>query len=258
MGLLDRLWRLIRANINALVDHAEDPEKVLEQAVLDMQDDLVRMRQAVAQAIATQKRTERQCNQAQLNGQEWYRRAELAIQKGDDALAREALTRRKSYQETAQIMQAQLQQQTEVVAQLKQNLQKLESKLIEAKTKKEMYIARARAAKTSQQLNEMLGRVGTSSAMQAFERMEEKVMQLEAQAEVAAELSADQLEQKFQALGETSEIDAELASLKTQFLGGTSSEALPSASETPVQTSVPSATPADPELEKLRREIRGM
>ncbi|OUC14390.1 MAG: phage shock protein A [Alkalinema sp. CACIAM 70d] len=258
MGLVDRVWRLVRANVNDWIEKNEDPEKILEQAVADMQDDLVRMRQAVAQAIATQKRTERQVTQAELQSNEWYRRAQLALQKGDEALAREALTRRKSYQETAEAMAGQLQQQGSVVVQLKQNLQQLESKLIDAKTKKDMYIARARAAKTSQQLNDMLGGIGTSNAIQAFERMEEKVLQLEAQAEISAELSTDQLEKKFQALGEASEIDQELVELKTQLLGTSPSGQISSSSGSTVGNAGSASSNADPELEKLRREIRGI
>lgn len=247
MGILDRVWRAIRANINHLVGQAEDPEKILEQAVLDMQEDLIQLRQAVAQAIATQKRTERQCSQAQSMSEEWYRRAQLALQKGDENLAREALTRRKSYQETAEAMQSQLGQQASVVTQLKQNMMKLESKISEAKTKKDLYIARARSAKASQQLNEMLGGVGAGSAMNAFERMEEKVMQLEAQSEAIAELGTDQLEKRFEALGESDEIDDELALMKNQLAGGNSAPLPPGA-----------ATPEiDPELEKLRSQIRG-
>jgi phage shock protein A len=219
MGLFDRIWRVIRANLNDLVGKSEDPEKILEQAVLDMQDDLIQLRQAVAQAIATQKRTERQCSAALGQSEEWYRRAQLALQKGDDALAREALTRRKSYQETAEAMQGQLSQQAGIVTQLKQNMQKLESKIAEARTKKDLYIARARSAKASQQLNEALGRVGTGSAIRAFEQMEEKVLQLEAESEAVAELGNDELEKRFVALGEADDIDAELAQMKNQLTG---------------------------------------
>lgn len=129
MGLFDRIMRVIRANLNSLVSSAEDPEKILEQAVLDMQEDLIQLRQAVAQAIATQKRTERQCSQAQTTSDEWYRRAQLALQKGDETLAREALTRRKSYQDTAEAMRSQIGQQSTIVTQLKQNMMKLESKI---------------------------------------------------------------------------------------------------------------------------------
>jgi phage shock protein A len=233
MGLFDRIWRLLRANVNDLVSKAEDPEKLLEQAILDMQEDLIQMRQAVAQAIATQKRTERQSSQATTTAEEWYRRAQLALQKGDDNLAREALTRRKSYQDTADAMKAQLDQQLVVVNQLRQNLMKLESKISEARTKKDLLIAKARSAKASQQINEMLGRSTTGGAMAAIDRMEEKVLQLEAQAEAVADLGSDDLERRIASLGEADEVEAELAALKTQMIGGTSAPSLPSAAIAP-------------------------
>lgn len=231
MGLLDRILRVIRANINSLLNQAEDPEKILEQTVTDMQEDLVQLRMAVAQAIATQKRTERQATQAQSTAEEWYRRAQLALQKGDDNLAREALTRRKSYQETAEAMQEQLQQQSAVVTKLKDNMRVLEGKIAEAKTKKDLYIARARSAQASQKIQEMMGQVGTSGSMAAFERMEEKVLKLEAQAEALQELGTDELEKKFEALGEADDIDAELAAMKVQMLTGSDAAQLPASSE---------------------------
>lgn len=250
MGLFDRIMRVIRANLNSLVSQAEDPEKILEQTVLDMQEDLIQLRQAVAQAIATQKRTERQYSQASSTAEEWYRRAQLALQKGDDNLAREALTRRKSYQDTAEAMKTQLTQQSAVVTQLKQNMMKLESKISEAKTKKDLYIARARSAKATQQINEMMGRVGTGSAMAAFERMEEKVLQLEAQSEAVAELGMDDLEKRIASLGEADAVEAELAAMKNQILPGASSTQQLPASQSPADPEV------DQELEQLRRQIR--
>ncbi|NES67246.1 MAG: PspA/IM30 family protein [Okeania sp. SIO2D1] len=225
MGLLDRVWRVIRANINTLISGAEDPEKVLEQTVTDMQNDLVKLRQAVAQAIATQKRTERQYSQAQSTADEWYRRAQLALQKGQENLAREALTRRKSYQETATAMKVQVEQQKQVMERLKQNMRQLEQKISEAKLKKNMYIARARSAKASEKLNEILGTVNTGNALNAFDRMEEKVMQLEAKSEAIAELGTDSLEKQFASLEEGNDIEAELEAMKAEILpGGTNSQ----------------------------------
>ncbi|HEY9643710.1 MAG TPA: PspA/IM30 family protein [Coleofasciculaceae cyanobacterium] len=247
MGLFDRIGRVVRANLNSLVNQAEDPEKVLEQAVLDMQNDLIQVRQAVAQAIATQKRTERQASQAQATAEEWYRRAQLALQKNDESLAREALTRRQSYQDTADALKAQITQQSSVVGKLKQNMVALESKLSEAKTKKDMFIARARSAKASQQLNEMLDRVGTSNAMAAFERMEEKVLQLEARSEAIEELgSGDAVEKQFRAL-ESGSVDDELAALKSKLVAG-NAPSLPPVS--PAQNAA-----IDDELEQLRAKL---
>lgn len=248
MGLLDRLSRVIRANISSMVGNAEDPEKILEQAVADMQEDLIRIRQAVAQAIATQKRTERQSSQAQSTADEWYRRAQLALQKGDEQLAREALTRRQSYAETASSLESQIVQQRDVVAKLKQNMGQLERKLADARSKKDLYIARARSAQASQQINDMLNQVGTNNAMAAFERMEERVHQLEAQAEVAAELGSDSLEKRFAELESGGNIDAQLAAMKTEMLSGSSaSGTLPAAD--------PNAT-VDEELEQLRSQTK--
>jgi phage shock protein A len=233
MGLLDRLSRVIRANLGSLVNQAEDPEKILEQAVEEMQANLIQLRQAVAQAIATQKRTERQSEQAKATAQEWYNRAQLALQKGEDEMAREALTRRKAYTDTAAAMDAQILQQRDVVVKLKENMRLLETKLSEAKTKKDMYIARARSAAASQRLQEMIGQVGTPGAIAAFDRMEERVLELEARSEAIAELNAgDSLEQQFKALEQApNEIDAEMAALRAKLLAGeTDSGSLPPAS----------------------------
>ena len=243
MGLFDRIGRVVRANVNSLISGAEDPERILEQTVVEMQHDLIQLRQAVAHAIATQKRTERQAAQSQATAEEWYRRAQLALQKGEDTLAREALTRRKSYQDTASALTEQIQQQSGIVLQLKQNLAKLESKLSDARTKKDMYIARARSAKASEKLNEMMGKIGTGKALSAFEKMEEKVLQMEARSEAIAELnSGDAIEQQFKELesGDGS-IDEELAAMKAQFIAGNS----------------PSLPSVDVELEQLRAKLEG-
>lgn len=217
MGLFQRIMRVIRSQINSLVSKAEDPEKILEQTVIDMQEDLIQVRQAVAQAIATQKRTERQYDQAQSTADEWYKRAQLALQKGDDHLAKEALTRRKSYQQTANSLKAQIEGQRDIVDQLKKNMRSLEGKISEAKTKKDLYIARARSAKASEKLSEMLGSLNTNNAMSAFERMEEKVMELEARSEAIASLGSDDLEKQFSSLESVNDVDDELAAMKQQL-----------------------------------------
>lgn len=224
MGLLDRLSRVIRANISSLVGQAEDPEKILESAVQEMEANLIQLRQALAQAIATQKRTDRQSQHAAQQAEEWYHRAELALQKGDELMAREALGRRKTYLDSAKMMETQVDQQTEVILKLKENMRTLEAKLVEAKTKKDMYIARARSAEASQRLQEMIGQVGTAGSISAFERMEEKVLELESRSDALAEMNAadESLEKKFAALeGVPDSIDAELAAMRTRLMAGT-------------------------------------
>ncbi|MBS3025772.1 MAG: PspA/IM30 family protein [Dolichospermum sp. DET50] len=218
MEVIQRILRVIRANFNSLISNAEDPEKILETAFMEMQENLVQLRQGVAQAIATQKRTERQAAAGESQGEEWYRRAQLALQQGNESLAREALTKRKFYQETATTLISQIQQQKDVVAKLKQDMRTLELKLAEIKTKKDMYIARARSAEASYRLQEMLTGTSTTSSLGALERMEEKVLQIEAQSEAMSQLGSDDLEKRFASLDSYNDIDTELATMKTDML----------------------------------------
>lgn len=254
MGLFDRLSRVVRANLNDMVSKAEDPEKILEQAIIDMQEDLIQLRQAVARSIATQKRTEQQYNKNQAEANNWQSRAQLALSKGDENLAREALVRKKSCSETAGTLKGQLEQQTTQVDTLKRNLIALESKISEAKTKKDMLKARASAAKANEQLQNTIGRLGTSSAMGAFERMEEKVLEMEARSQAAHELTGNELEQQFAMLESGSDVDDELAAMKAQLTGGSVSQpVLEAASEE--KKSTPANSEVDAELESLRKQI---
>ena len=252
MGFFDRLGRLVRANANAALSAAEDPVKILDQSVADMQADLVKLRQAVATAIASQKRIQNQADKADAQAKTWYERAELALKKGEEDLAREALGRRKTCQDTATALQGQLQSQCGQVDQLKKSLVQLESKIAEAKTKKDMLKARAQAAKAQEQLQSAVGSLGTNSAMAAFEKMEEKVQALEARSQAAAELAGADLESQFAALEGAPEVDSELEALKGKLSGSSDAPSLPAGAEgvQPVKVSE-----VDTELEELRRSI---
>ncbi|CAN1253517.1 Membrane-associated 30 kDa protein, chloroplastic [Linum perenne] len=175
-NLFDRFARVVKSYGNAILSSFEDPEKILDQAVLEMNDDLTKMRQATAQVLATQKRMENKYKAAQQASDEWYRKAQLALGKGEEDLAREALKRRKSYGDNASALRAQLDQQKTVVDSLISNTRLLESKIQEAKAKKDTLKARAQSARTATKVNEMVGNVNTSSALSAFEKMEEKGM----------------------------------------------------------------------------------
>ena len=227
MGLLDRLSRLVRANLNAFVSDAEDPIKILDQSVADMQEDLVKLRQAVAIAIASQKRLENQANQAREQIQNWLSRAELALKKGEDDLAREALSRKKTFQETFESLTTQFQSQNGQVEKLKKSLLLLERKIAEARTKKDMLKARAQAAKAQQKIQSAVGDLGGKSAMAAFERMEDKVEALEASGQAALELAGEDLESKFAALEGGDDIEKELETLRSQLKSGVEAIALP-------------------------------
>ncbi|NET01211.1 MAG: PspA/IM30 family protein [Sphaerospermopsis sp. SIO1G2] len=218
MEIFRRLVRIVRANLNNLINGAEDPEQVLEQVVAEMQSNLIEMRQGIAAAIATQKRTERQGLAAQSQAEEWYSRAQLALQQNNENLAREALNKRQAYQKTSQSLFEQIEQQTQIVEKLKRDVKSLELKIAEVKTKKDMYIARARSAQASFKLKEMLSDVYGTSTSSALERMEDQVMQMESKAEVIGQLSDDNLEKRFADLNPNQDVDAELAVMKTKML----------------------------------------
>jgi len=244
-NLFARVTRLISSYANNIVTTAEDPEKLLDQVVNEMQEDLIKMRQAAAQVMASQKQLEAKYKQAQMTADDWLRRAELAVGKGEDDLAKEALKRRKSYQENADQMKMQLEQQQKATDQLLANTRMLEAKLAEAKSKKETLKARAASAKTSKQIQEMVGSLNTSNAVVAFDKMEEKVIAMEAEAESTALLvGGDKVEDKFLAL-ESGSVEDELAALKKGMKGPA---ALPEGR--PIKDAI------DLELEELRKKAR--
>ena len=255
MGLLDRLSRLIRANLNAFVSEAEDPIKILDQSVADMQEDLVKLRQAVAMAITSQKILENQAGQAKEQIKNWFARAELALQKGEDDLAREALSRKKTFQETFESLTTQFQTQNGQVEKLKKSLLLLERKIAEARTKKEMLKARAQAAKAQQQIQSAVGDLGSKSSMAAFERMEDKVEALEASGQAALELAGEDLESKFAALEGSDDIEKELEILRTQLKSGVEAIALPPSDLDVNEVKTVEIQEVEVELEEMKKSI---
>lgn len=259
MNIFDRVGRVVRSYMNAIVSAAEDPEKILEQTVLDMNNDLRKMRQASAQVLASQKLLENKCKTAQQSADDWYRRAKLALQRGEEDLAREALKRRKGYEESAVALKSQLEQQKTVAEKIVSNTRLLESKIQEAKSKKDTLKARAQSAKTSSKVTGMLGNIDTSSSLAAFERMEEKVNALEAEADALSQISTDDLSVKFGLL-EGDAVDDDLASLKKEMLGTSKrAEELP-AGRSPVSSASSSPTSTYPfrdvEVEKELNDLR--
>jgi phage shock protein A len=206
------------------------------------------MRQASAQVMASQKQLDNKYKQAQATADDWYRRAQLALGKGDEELAREALKRRQSYQANADSMAAQVAQQKDAVDKLIASTRLLEGKMAEARSKKDTLKARAASAKTSKRVNEMVGSLSSSSALGAFERMEEKVMAMESEADAVAQLTApDAVSDAFLAL-ESGGVDDELAAMKRNLLGGSAGAAKP---ELPAGRKVSDAI--ESELEALRK-----
>jgi len=247
MNLFDRFKRVAKSNLNEIVNKLEDPEKVMTQAVTDLQTDLVKIRQSYAEVMATQKKMQKQKDAADKLVAEWMQRAQLAVSAGDDELAKEALSRKNTAQEQAETLAGQLEAQNGSLEQLFESMSQLEAKITEAKSMKEQYIARARTAKTATKVNDMLAGVGDNS-MSSFDRMKEKVEQLETTAEVSSGMIGAakdvSLEDKFKQLESGSSVDDELAQLKAGLPSG----------ETKGELN-PAKSAADDELAKLKKEM---
>ncbi|KXZ53775.1 hypothetical protein GPECTOR_6g693 [Gonium pectorale] len=259
-NLFARVYRIVTSFFNGLVASFEDPERLLDRVAEEMQEDMIRMRQATAQVMASQRQLSAKQKSMQAAADQWLARAELAVSRGQDDLAREALKRRKVLQEDADRMGEQVNLQTQALEQLQANVRMLEGKLGEARSKKETLKARAASAKTSLALQEMIGglQVRSGSSWAAFEKMEEKVATLEAQAQSAAALATpDSLERQFAALEGGVGVEAELAELKRHRKSGPPPVLPPP--PPPPMAGVPLRDVFDPlelELEELRRRAR--
>lgn len=224
MGIFERLTTVIKSNINDMIDKAEDPEKMLKQLMIDMERDLIEVRKEVALAIQTEKRLHQQYSQNIKQAEGWEDKATLALKSGREDLAREALTRRNTYQQTAEGFKSQWESQNANVEVLKKQLGQLEGKINEARIKKDLLVARSRQAKAQKQIHQTMGKMGTSRAMSAFARMEDKVMEKEALAAAYGDMSlldaGNNLEDQFAQLAAGSGVDDDLAALKAKLNSG--------------------------------------
>ncbi len=221
MGFFARLAQLIKSNLNDLISKSEDPEKMLNQVILDMNTQLVEAKKQVAVAIADEKRLEKQFKNEFAVAEEWKRKAMMAVRAGDDALAKEALMRRKEHETLAAQYKEQWDKQASATNALKTALRALNGKIEEAKRKKNVLIARKRRAEAMKSIQETMSGLSDQSAFETFDRMSQKIDQMEAEAEAGAEIaeeySGDVLKQRFQNLEATAGADQELESLKREM-----------------------------------------
>jgi phage shock protein A len=221
MGIFARLATLIKSNLNDLISRSEDPEKMLNQVVIDMSNQLIEAKKQVAVSIADEKRLAKQAEQEAANAAEWERRAMLAIKAGDDNLAKEALARKKEHDQLANAYKDQWQKQKQAVEQLKTALRLLNNKIEEAKRKKNVLIARKKRAEAQKAIQETLSGLNNASAFETFDRMATKIDQIEAEAEAAGELaeqySGDTLAHKFGQLEATTGAEDDLLALKRKM-----------------------------------------
>jgi phage shock protein A len=216
MALLERVSTLIRANLNDLIDKAEDPEKMIKQVILDMQNQLLQVKTQVAIAIADQHVLDKKRQETEEKTAEWVRKAEMAVDKKQDDLARVALERSVSYRQMAAGFQQQVADQKAQVENLKSALQKLAQKLAEAQAKKDVLIAQHRRARSAGKANDAQSAGAGQSAADTFDRMKDKVRHSEAFNQAKADLIKDDVEEQLVSLEKQDQIEKMLAEMKAK------------------------------------------
>jgi phage shock protein A len=221
MGIFDRLSTMIRSNINDLITRAENPEKVLNQLIVDMKSDLAKAKQQVASAIADEKKLQSDAEGMKKQAEDWERRAMLAVQESRDDLAKQALMRYNEHLQGAQQLHETWVKHKAETEQLKLALRQLNDKIEEAKRKKNILIARAKRAEAQQRIQETMSGMSDKSAFESFDRMAEKIEATERKALAAAELheefSGDTLAKQFEALEYRGTADQQLTALKQRM-----------------------------------------
>jgi len=221
MGIFDRLSTLIRSNINDLISRAENPEKMLNQLIVDMRTQLARAKQQVASAIADEKRLSAQAEQEKKLAEDWEKRAVLAVQEGRDDLAKQALLRHNEHAQNYVGLHETWVKHREETERLKLSLRQLNDRIEEAKRKKNILIARQKRAEAHKRIQETMSSMSDKSAFETFERMAEQIeheeRKLLAAAEVNEDLSGDSLVKQFQGLEHRYDADQQLAALKQKM-----------------------------------------
>lgn len=214
MAILDRMQRLIRANVNDLIDRAEDPEKMIDQILRDMETNIVTARSQVAAMIAQEKELEADLRETKQLAAEWGEKAKRAVDADKDDLAREALRRKRDNEENAHAYQQQHDLQLQTVEKLKQQLQLLESKYQQTLGQRDALVARQRRAKASQRVAEFTSTLSPLDASSELDRMERKIRSTESRAAALSEMESSSMDAQFRELEYDADIESELQALK--------------------------------------------
>jgi phage shock protein A len=257
MGIFSRLAQLIKSNLNDLISKAEDPEKMLNQVVVEMTEQLANAKKQVAVSIADSHRLGKQYENEVQQAKEWERKAMMAVRAGNDELAKEALARKREHDALAGQLNEQWEKQKAAVEQLKTALRLLNNKIEEAKRKKNVLVARKKRAEAQKAIHETMSGLKNASAFETFDRMANRIEQMEAEAdasaEIAEEYTGDQLAHLFDKLEATAGADDELAQLK-QKMGLAPPPPPPPPAAPPVRVAAPAeptAAPSQAEQDEL-------
>ncbi len=216
MGLLERVGTLIRANLNDMIDRAEDPEKMIKQVMMDMENQYLQVKTQVAVSIADQHMLEKKLRENEDLGKDWMRKAEVAVDKGQDDLARAALDRFHTSQRLTLSYREQVDDQRAQVEALKSALLKLEQKLDEAKSKRDLLLARHRRSVALGKAARAQTALGDNSKSVTFDRLKDRVHHTESVATAEVELLTDEVGEKLTRFDRDNEVERLLNDLKSR------------------------------------------
>jgi len=219
MGIFSRFRDIINSNINAMLDKAEDPEKLIRLMIQEMEDTLVEIRASCADAMAMKKKGQRGREEAVSRCDQWARRAELAVGRGREDLAREALMEKRRYQERVEALESESEQCDELIEQYQDDITQLEGKLSSAREKQRILVKRHVHAQHRKRAEMDIRRIETSDAILRFEQVENRIERMEAEADLVNFGRKGTLEEQIASLETDEEIEDELAKLKESVKG---------------------------------------
>lgn len=223
MGIFKRIADIFKANVNDALDKAEDPAKMIKLMVIEMQESLTKATASLAKAMAQERKLKNEYEKYLNLSEQWKQKAAAALQQGREDLARQALQKKALCDQNAAQYKQMYEAAAQQTAQLKETVDKLKTKLDEARAKESMLIARSETAKAQKEIVKQIGGVDTSSIFAKFDKFEEKILEQEAEAQAYAELASDNMnsiEDEFKKLNAGSQVDDELAKLKAQLNAG--------------------------------------
>lgn len=227
MGIFSRMTDIINSNISALLDQAEDPEKMIRLIIQEMEDTLVEVRSSSARVLADRKAAARRLEQVRAEAQSWENKAKLAIDKGREDLARAALQEKRAIEEELAVVEAELTATDEHIAQLTEEVAQLQQKLTDAKSKQKALLMRTKTVESRIKVKRQIHREALDNAFQRFDQFERRMDNLESQLEVmdvGRDVHPD-LAAEINALAEDDKINADLARLKAEMSGDAKNEA---------------------------------
>ncbi len=219
MGIFTRFRDIVSANINAMLDRAEDPEKMIKLMIREMEDTLIEIKSSCAGVIAGRKKVERRLAEVEERKSLWEQRAELAVTKGRDDLAREALVEKRRFSELAETLQKEVAEHDGLIEQYQDDIRELENKLHSAKEKKRILVQRHRKAQSKKRAQEDIRRMDSSDNMARFDHLESRIERMEAEADMVNFGNSDNIQDEFEELKSDEDIEKELAKLKAAAYG---------------------------------------